>query len=785
MTIRQRLILLVVLTFLALVLVGGFAVVQSRGSSRDVKTVTEGVVPSALASVELMSQLKDVQIATLDLVAAGEANQVEKTQAELKTKQADLQKALRRQFDQADSDTQRGLITQAEESLTNYFASITDTVNFKLAGQKDMAEATLSATVEQYLREQVSIIETVQIEKRRSKDAAIASVNNALGQTTTTLSIVTVLAVLGLTTMGLLLYRQITIPITDMQAKMTEIAQSQDFTHRVPVTREDEIGRSIVAFNAMIEKIQHSSELVKQKNADIHAMLHNIPQGILMVMPGGTVHPEYSSYLEAILETKDIANRPVMELVFGRSHCDSDILSQVDATISACIGEDSMNFDFNSHLLVGEIEVSFHDGRIKVMDLSWSPITDDQGTVARLMLCVWDVTQLRELQAQAKNQKRELAMIGEILAVNQEKFNAFVDGTLRFITDNQALLAAVGDAPTAASHSDTIATLFRNTHTIKGNARTHGLRYLANLVHETEQTYDDMRKNTAVVWDVVTMQAQLGSTAKLLSEYVHINAIKLGRKGPGRRGNVDKFLMVSKEHITAVIHAIDHAPRGDVLAMTATLQRLRHELEMLGTESVQNVLAGVLDSLASLAQELGKEPPRTLVDDAGIVVRSQSADLLKNICVHLYRNSMDHGLEPAAQRLAVGKSAQGCILLQLALDTDTFTMRLSDDGRGLALGAIYKKALANGLVTPEQQTTHEQLAQLIFDPGFTTAQQVTDVSGRGVGMDAVQGFVKDAGGSIALHFTSDDTQGEFRTFETVITLPATFATQRNAHSPKG
>ena len=137
-----------------------------------------------------------------------------------------------------------------------------------------------------------------------------------------------------------------------------------------------------------------------------------------------------------------------------------------------------------------------------------------------------------------------------------------------------------------------------------------------------------------------------------------------------------------------------------------------------------------------------------------------------------------------SQRLAVGKSAQGCILLQLALDTDTFTMRLSDDGRGLALGAIYKKALANGLVTPEQQTTHEQLAQLIFDPGFTTAQQVTDVSGRGVGMDAVKGFVKDAGGSIALHFTSDDTQGEFRTFETVITLPATFATQRNAHSPK-
>lgn len=778
MTIRQRLILLVVLTFLALVLVGGFAIVQSRGSARDVKNVTEGVVPSALASVELMSQLKDVQIATLDMVAAGEANQVEKTQAELKTRQVDLQKALRQQFDQADSDAQRGLIKQAEESLTNYFASITDTVNFKLAGQKDMAEATLSATVDQYLREQVSIIETVQIEKRRSKDAAIASVNQALRQTTTTLSIVTVLAVLGLTVMGLLLYRQITVPISDMQAKMTEIAQSQDFTHRVPVTREDEIGRSIIAFNAMIEKIQQSSELVKQKNADIHAMLHNIPQGILMVMPGGTVHPEYSSFLETILETNDIANRSVMELVFGRSHCGADILSQVDATISACIGEDSMNFDFNAHLLVNEIEVSLPDGRNKVMDLSWSPITDDQGTVARLMLCLWDVTQLRELQAQAKDQKRELAMIGEILAVNQEKFNAFADSTLRFVTDNQSLLAQVGEAPTADSHADTIATLFRNIHTIKGNARTYGLLHLSNLVHETEQTYDAMRKNTAEVWNVAVMRAQLDSTAKLLSEYVHINAIKLGRKGPGRRGNVDKFLMVPKERINAAVQVIDQAPLGDALAMAATLQRLRHEMQLLGTENVQDVLSGVLESLPSLAQELGKEPPRTVVDDAGIVVRSQVADLLKNVFMHLYRNSMDHGLEPAAQRLAAGKAAHGSIHLQLALDAKTFSMRLSDDGRGLALGAIYKKALDNGLILNEQQTTPEQLAQLIFGHGFSTAQQVTEVSGRGVGMDAVRGFVEDEGGSIAVHFTSEDTQADFRTFETVIALPAKFAARR-------
>jgi len=79
-------------------------------------------------------------------------------------------------------------------------------------------------------------------------------VNGNLRATTGTLSVVTLAAILGLAAMGWLLYRQVIHPIGDMEAKMTEIATSQDFTHRVPVSRMDEIGRSVVAFNAMIEK---------------------------------------------------------------------------------------------------------------------------------------------------------------------------------------------------------------------------------------------------------------------------------------------------------------------------------------------------------------------------------------------------------------------------------------------------------------------------------------------------------------------------------------------------
>ena len=164
-----------------------------------------------------------------------------------------------------------------------------------------------------------------------------------------------------------------------------------------------------------------------------------------------------------------------------------------------------------------------------------------------------------------------------------------------------------------------------------------------------------------------------------------------------------------------------------------------------------------------------------LVDANGIVVRQQIVDLLKNVGMHLLRNALDHGLESAQDRVAAGKAAQGTIRLALELSPDTLTLRLSDDGRGLAVGRIRQKALASGLIEADSALTPEQIAQLIFQPGFSTAQEVTEVSGRGVGMDAVKGFIEGEGGTLALRFTAGESEHAYRSFETVITLPAKYA----------
>lgn len=514
---------------------------------------------------------------------------------------------------------------------------------------------------------------------------------------------------------------------------------------------------------------------LRQKTNDILTMLQNMPQGILTVTQGTTIHPEYSAYLEQIFETKEIAGKGMMDVVFSRSNLGSDVLSQVQAVADACIGEDKMNFDFNTHLMVTELDKTMPSGKVKSLELSWSPICNESDTCEKLMLCVRDVTELKGLAAEASKQRRELEMIGQILSVNQEKFHQFIDSSGQFIEENREVIES-----TESRDLEAIQTLFRNMHTIKGNARTYGLLQLTNTVHETEQAYDNLLKNPDADWNKEHLLEQLRETFSAIQEYARVNEVKLGRRGPGRRGGVDKFLMVEKVHIDGLIDSLEAAKEDDQAAKEQLLRRVLGTLKQIGTEKMEDVLSGVIDSLPSLARELGKETPVIQIDGNSIVVRTQIADLLKNVFMHLLRNSIDHGIETAEQRVAQGKSPAGTISLGLSISDGKLWLRLRDDGRGLGMRFIRNKAIDSGLIAENQSVSPEELAQLIFAPGFSTASTVTEVSGRGVGMDAVKGFVERERGTIELRFLNEDSDSEFRQFETVISLPESFAVRLSA-----
>lgn len=781
MTIRQRITLLVVLMFAAICGIGGYAFQQSREGATQVRLVTEGVVPSALASADLVSRLKDVQLATIVLVSAPDKQMMEQAKEKLGLSQRQLREAIEQQTAQATGIRQKGLMEQVGESLDNYFTAIAETIRFKESGKDELAQASLFGNVVQYQGELEQIVETLRIEKNRAKDEAITVLNNNLATTTTTLSVVTLLAAIVLSGVGMLLYRRITGPISRMQAMMSEIAASQDFTRRVPVQTMDEIGRSIVAFNGMIEKIEESSAQVRQKTADIQAMLENMPQGILTVVEGVRVHPEYSAYLETILETDDIIGRNLMELLFTGTNLGADALAQIDAAVRASIGEDVMNFEFNQHLLVGEIEKTMADGRVKILDLSWSPITDGSDTTARLMLCVRDVTELRKLAAEAGEQKRRLEIIGEVLAVSQEKFHEFIVGSMKFVTENEVIIREHPEL-----HAEAVDQLFRNMHTIKGNARTYGLNHLTNVVHLAEQTYEELRKQRPkLAWDQSMVLQELFKVRDMVELYADINEFSLGRKGPGLRAGAGagRYLMVDQEHVLESLQRLETVNTANLHELLSAHETVRRNLRLLGTETLAETLANVLDSLPALARELDKEAPVVRIVDNGYRVRTQATGVLKNVFMHLIRNAMDHGLEVAEVRRLQGKQPAGNIEIKAEVAGGMLKLELGDDGRGLALSRIRRIAVEKGLIHASATLSDEDTAQLIFKPGFSTAAQVTEVSGRGVGMDAVQDFIRREHGSIEIRFCDDKAGADYRQFRTIVMLPANMAVSGDATAP--
>lgn len=128
-------------------------------------------------------------------------------------------------------------------------------------------------------------------------------------------------------------------------------------------------------------------------------------------------------------------------------------------------------------------------------------------------------------------------------------------------------------------------------------------------------------------------------------------------------------------------------------------------------------------------------------------------DRLADPLVHLVRNSVDHGLETPDDRIAVGKSPVGRVHLSAHQTGSEVVITIKDDGRGIDRARVRAKAEANGLIQPGAQLSDQELLQLIFQPGFSTAEKVTNLSGRGVGMDVVKKTIETLRGAIDIKTT--------------------------------
>ena len=211
--------------------------------------------------------------------------------------------------------------------------------------------------------------------------------------------------------------------------------------------------------------------------------------------------------------------------------------------------------------------------------------------------------------------------------------------------------------------------------------------------------------------------------------------------------------LVITQAMLAQASQMAHTLQGEELVAGALLQLDRQTREL--QERVMGIrmvpVEMVFSRFPRMVHELGKQ----LGKQVELVMEGQATELDKTFIemlvdplTHLVRNAVDHGMEDAQARLQAGKPPQGTILLRAASRGGHIHIEIKDDGRGLNRERILQKGIERGLVPPGTRPSDEELNLLIFEPGFSTADQVSDLSGRGVGMDVVRQNVRSLGGRI-------------------------------------
>lgn len=202
--------------------------------------------------------------------------------------------------------------------------------------------------------------------------------------------------------------------------------------------------------------------------------------------------------------------------------------------------------------------------------------------------------------------------------------------------------------------------------------------------------------------------------------------------------------------------SISESGMGRASAVVKGLEELEHLTRDM-QESVMAIRAQPVRSVFQRMPRLVREVAAMVSKEARLVTEGEGTEVDKTVIerlsdpiTHMIRNAIDHGLESPADRVAAGKVAEGTVRLSAAHRSGRIVIEVGDDGRGIDRERVRAIAIKKGLVSPEAQLSDEEIDNLIFLPGFSTAAELSDISGRGVGMDIVRSSILALGGRISI-----------------------------------
>jgi HPt (histidine-containing phosphotransfer) domain-containing protein len=464
----------------------------------------------------------------------------------------------------------------------------------------------------------------------------------------------------------------------------------------------------------------------RQQTTDI---LRTVKDGLFLLDEHLVIGASYSSALESLFQRSDFAGLPFEKLL--KDIVSEKTLSTALKFVGVLWSERTKENLVKTINPLGEIEVNFDTGQGKVstryLQFDFHRVRVD-GKITHVLVAVADVSArvdlARELQSSQTQAQAQVDTLLGILHVDPAQLASFLNDSSAAMKMINAVLRE--PAREESAFRKKLDTLFRQVHSVKGEAAALGLSSIESRAHSFEDDLKNLREKSdlsgndflPLVIKLDDLLTHLQSVGDLVSRLARLHGAATTRDEP--ESHTDTAVI---EHGGSEIVA-----RADG-SVTSMLQQLT----------------------ARVAIENNKEA--TLQCMGFDTIPNEYRRIVKDIAVQAVRNSIVHGLESASDRLGAGKPTQGQLkLIFQELGDAGYKLIAEDDGQGLSTEKIKQAALKKGFITPEKAATLDakQVFSLLFQPGFSTVEHATKDAGRGVGMNLMAGLMQQIGGKVSV-----------------------------------
>lgn len=472
------------------------------------------------------------------------------------------------------------------------------------------------------------------------------------------------------------------------------------------------------------EELNQTNKNLRQTHNLIRDMLNSLPEGFLILDRNGVCTSLVSLKAHELLATNP-EGKPLAEILGVAAGADVDSL------------KDWYSFLFEEKIPFEELSVLGpdrfrHPDPNRHVHLQFKPIRDDEGKLHSVVLVAVDMTAEIEARRQAEQMRHRSEMILHRHQNPQGFFRCLqlveeTIGTVRKAT-------GFDEVPRA-----TLEEVERALHTLKGTLGMFSVADLQALAHSIEDRIRQERENGVVTGQLLEKLIEELQGAYFTFRDENLETLSLDDNRPETRplsvAGIENFLSWLGR-------------RADGAELVA---RFREEILR---EPLRNLLEPLGDRASQIAGHMGKQVACEVDCPPDLKVDPKFFEGFFEVLVHLVSNAVDHGLELPEERVSRGKPLSGTLLFSARRREDLLTLRIQDDGRGIDLVRVREKSSRLGLI-PEF-ADDQQVLMSIFAHGFSTKDNVTEISGRGVGLDAVKAWIDAAGGTIRVVSVPDE-----------------------------